>query len=901
MALEVYMTMCVRGHRVDPVQFIVVELVSNWARFLGRSHEGMTMYRLWDMHRRMAARAGLVRQGLGGSIFPAVTEVDATFVGPTAMLYEVLLSLGWSWPRLHVFCAQQGDFCMPLSNDEWPRFKHVLREAVRLRELRDTQHVHRRHGLPQRRDLDGVQSDLAWDSNLRLLRRLPPHEEGVLQTILCGGVMNRRRVSQHAKRTDVTTQCLMPGCTCPDETTEHRFWHRSAHEHLRSEEFCRLRLHLPHMRPCEINCGLATTTFPAGFSVEKMQDTMLRIELHARQQLDVMKHGYQGQDPAEEQRFYQFSTGTSGVHGRRVQKRPAAAGTTVRRAVLPQPPQTPHQLQFTQARQERDQAAANECMRRFAQLHGVTGWQPSGLQVFATVPRAAGSAFVVLFISETIPCRSTVEATALQQVLLRAIVEVSVALLLSCILHGAHVAFYFGFMPYFIALYGFGGFFLDSKSRNRMMHALNGNGDSKAGDRGRAKTAKAKETPVLVAAPMEADPLQVSDPWARFKSENLGVGVVTASGVASSSAGLQSGADQSRVFLKPPAVTGFNSEQEDGKSQDSVQCSMPQHMQHRSCFSPNGLSLSVLRQTWEEHTGGIEYVEIQCWLTQLRTGSPVTMEVSDMVVVSEVVTLWKMTFTFDPTEGWRRIQIIVREGSNTATVQVSYTKVVDVVLRSSGQLRVYTKMHPDEPSRPTQLLPLGPQVGHGHGSQAWRWCLRCRQKAGGAEPRFGIRFADAAALSAFAATLGLQDQALLGRYKVTSTTPQMGAAGIIKMMAESIKWDVTEVLFVSDTHVVVSAAKCPNHNKVAPKHQNGTLSIMHIKAMNAAAKQAFRDAKILFRTADEEGEDQDTAAAVEADEAAWHERRVKQQQQQVVRSGTVMRSLIGNSIAVESD
>ncbi|CAE7537158.1 GAUT15 [Symbiodinium natans] len=81
-------------------------------------------------------------------------------------------------------------------------------------------------------------------------------------------------------------------------------------------------------------------------------------------------------------------------------------------------------------------------------------------------------------------------------------------------------------------------------------------------------------------------------------------------------------------------------------------------------------------------------VEVQGWLTQLGTGQPVAMEVT--------------TFSFDVSEGWKNIQagrvadvlcqmmspsgfghIIVRDGSNTATVEVSYTRV-DRVLRASG-------------------------------------------------------------------------------------------------------------------------------------------------------------------------------------------------------------------------
>ena len=235
----------------------------------------------------------------------------------------------------------------------------------------DTQHPQRRHGLPARRDLRGVESQLQWESNSTLHRRSAPQDAGVLETILSGGIMTRERASKHAKGV-FPPCCIMPGCGAPVETTEHRLWHCMEHEHLRTDEFKRLRERIHLLQPCEINCGLATVTFPQGFDIISIQQVMLRVELNARRRLDELKHGYQGDDPQEEAKYYQICTGVSGVHGARKRlKRPAAArGHRRAQRNVPQNQHPPDQLHFT----ENDQRV--RCLRctRAAMRSHSTNW-----------------------------------------------------------------------------------------------------------------------------------------------------------------------------------------------------------------------------------------------------------------------------------------------------------------------------------------------------------------------------------------------------------------------------------------------------------------------------------------------------------------------------------------------
>ena len=228
-------------------------------------------------------------------------------------------------------------------------------------------------------------------------------------------------------------------------------------------------------------------------------------------------------------------------------------------------------------------------------------------------------------------------------------------------------------------------------------------------------------------------------------------------------------------------------------------------------------------------------------------------------------------------------QIVAREHGGTATAYVLHTEV-DKVLRASGRGHVYAKMHPDDPNRYTCVLflPLGTsyRLGMDMAQQLGDVSLGLVKKTGGATPRFGIRFGKDEDMTKFAATQGLTEQASIGRYKITGTTPQMGPEGVKLMMQNSIQRDIREVLFMSDTATVVTVLTNPSANKLALRRTGGTQTILHIKAMNAMAKEAFRKAKMTFRTADAEGEDQDTAKA----RRRWHKRRVQQRQQSPKRN-----------------
>ncbi|CAE7223272.1 unnamed protein product [Symbiodinium microadriaticum] len=243
--------------------------------------------------------------------------------------------------------------------------------------------------------------------------------------------------------------------------------------------------------------------------------------------------------------------------------------------------------------------------------------------------------------------------------------------------------------------------------------------------------------------------------------------------------------------------------------------------------------------------GAVVYMESQRWLTQLGEGKPVTMEIDGLAVVDECITMAKMTFTFDTT-------IIVRENGCTATALVSKSHVDDV-LRASGLHHVWCKLHADETERNFEViyLPYGTtyKVAMDFVQSLKEKCFGAVKKTGGAEPRFGIRFLDEGAMQAFAQERGLEDQVKLGRYKLTEVSPHVGHNGLKQMMLSALKWQLYEVLYLAENYAVVSAA------------------------MNRRARDAFKAAKMEYRTADAEAEDQNTAMAIDSDNAAWHKKR----------------------------
>jgi hypothetical protein len=287
-SIEIWATMCTRGHTVDAVQYLVYNIVCGWVRWLSRLTPGDDFDLLIQVHSRLHLREPLERRGVGGAIIPTVKEANGTTLGAAALLYEILRSLGWQWPSARTFRDDGGDdFTFPVDAEHNGRFRHRLREALRQREANDTQSPHRRRRrrlLPPRANLDGVQLGIQWKTSRDMLRQLGPIDAGILSTILCDGILTRERLFRHRgdRYAEITAHCLMPGCSCPAETPLHRYWHCPAHEALRMPAFRTARDLLARLRPCEYNCGIATISLPEAVDIREIQRVMVNIDRSTR-------------------------------------------------------------------------------------------------------------------------------------------------------------------------------------------------------------------------------------------------------------------------------------------------------------------------------------------------------------------------------------------------------------------------------------------------------------------------------------------------------------------------------------------------------------------------------------------------------------------------------------------
>eukprot|EP00438_Fugacium_kawagutii_P010859 Skav216243 [mRNA] locus=scaffold20:18896:20062:- [translate_table: standard] len=277
-------------------------------------------------------------------------------------------------------------------------------------------------------------------------------------------------------------------------------------------------------------------------------------------------------------------------------------------------------------------------------------------------------------------------------------------------------------------------------------------------------------------------------------------------------------------------------------------------------------------------------VTVKRYLIQLGMDpdSVVTMDTEDLDTIQESITMVKVVVRFDSRGGWdpqmlRAVivsdylkqnmpdtafsSIVVREdGSATALVHAS--KVTDL-LKKSGQAHVYCKPHVSvEQWQGLEILWLPASILHTEAVKMAKedgTVLGLAVKQNQEFTRFGLRFENLEELKTKATSLGLSQEALLGRFKITAVSEASGAAGVLHMM-ESIAWPIEEVLYIGEGHAIVAAKDCPNKNKYKLMRQDGMAVPIWIHAVNAKARELFKSKNIAFRRADGEGEDVDMEA-----------------------------------------
>ena len=135
----------------------------------------------------------------------------------------ILASIGWKWIAPYSLLVDGTRYDLrDMTAEEQKTLDHLLREALRNRELRDVRADNRR-GCPRKRaEFEGVDEPIDWDRTRRLGSALP-QEEGVWKTIVSGGVLTRDGLFRHGRLLAQDAQegrCVMP----VPETLTHRFW-----------------------------------------------------------------------------------------------------------------------------------------------------------------------------------------------------------------------------------------------------------------------------------------------------------------------------------------------------------------------------------------------------------------------------------------------------------------------------------------------------------------------------------------------------------------------------------------------------------------------------------------------------------------------------------------------------
>ena len=104
----------------------------------------------------------------------------------------VLASIGWKWTAPYSLLVDGTRYDLrDMTAKEQKTLDHLLRQALRNRELQDVRADIRRGRQRKRAEFEGVDEPIDWDRTPRLGSALPPQEEGVWYTIVSGGVLAR--------------------------------------------------------------------------------------------------------------------------------------------------------------------------------------------------------------------------------------------------------------------------------------------------------------------------------------------------------------------------------------------------------------------------------------------------------------------------------------------------------------------------------------------------------------------------------------------------------------------------------------------------------------------------------------------------------------------------------------
>ena len=105
--------------------------------------------------------------------------------------------------------------------------------------------------------------------------------------------------------------------------------------------------------------------------------------------------------------------------------------------------------------------------------------------------------------------------------------------------------------------------------------------------------------------------------------------------------------------------------------------------------------------------------------------------------------------------------------------------------------------------------------------------------------------------------MGMAEEADLARFEVDQIREEVGSQGVATM-AQKLKWELTDVLYVGGGKAVVQAKKAPPVARFSVRRVDGQVVTAHIKAVSRQAREAAKEARLeMATTKAHDGEDGD--------------------------------------------
>ena len=259
--------------------------------------------------------------------------------------------------------------------------------------------------------------------------------------------------------------------------------------------------------------------------------------------------------------------------------------------------------------------------------------------------------------------------------------------------------------------------------------------------------------------------------------------------------------------------------------------------------------------------GSREIVEVNKFLTQIGYGSPVELATTGPCIVAPR-TMHKCVARFDLPTGLQEGELtgrIVAEAvskhinpayfvdvnarqDNTATLMVQDVAVHDL-LRASGQDHVYFRLHSTDPDADTlEIIWLPEQIPHSDALQlvAKEKTFGLALKRGANGPRYGLRFNTTEAMNAYAVKYSMGEKHKWGRFRASNIPSSVGLRGLHDMLSP-LGWTIEEIEFFGDTGAVFLASGRGEHDQMHFVDHNKRKIPVMIKALNSRAREMTKD------------------------------------------------------------